>query len=208
MKLQDIVWIRFSELIILQYYVEYNSFRVAQVALTGGYNKYTEFMIPAGIFGVQPAIHFPDINNKKMKEKNGIHADLWIGDKPYYIYTDTTDYEITGQYYLYELIPGKSLLNTAIADAVDLTKDPIIKRATPIYDEVQKGDGFINQTIRGKDLKGQVIILFSKVNNTEELIYHDELTPMIMENRFAVVHAVISINNHWLQVEANKLKFK
>lgn len=205
MKIGNEVRIRYKECQILQYYPEYNAFRAAQILMTGGYNKYTEFLFPAGIFNIQAEYTFPDLSKRKLVENNGLFADEWKDEKGYYIYM-TDQYEQTGLYYLYELHEGACLKHSPIREAVNFSKEPIIKYVNRAYKEDQKGYNLVNEIFQGEQIKGTILDLYSKSKGMKPL-HHIELTSEILANRFAETYALLVVNDHWMTIKVNALKF-
>ena len=209
MKIGDTAYIRYKEIYIIQYYPEYNAFRAAQTNPTGGYNKLTEFIIPAGIFNVQPNIRYEDFQKKQMEKhpNKDIWADKWLNGKPYHIHYNVDDYEETGLYYLYPLIEDKCLKKHSINEAVDFNSIPLKKQAEKFYLKEQEGYAFQGETFSGTVIKGQVLWLFSKPRNMPPIM-HEELDADILKNRFAQVWAVLDVSNHLTMFKVESLKFE
>lgn len=208
MKINDKAYVRYRQIVILQYFPEYNTFKAAQVDTTGGYVRNNVFYFPGGVLGVEPNIHYPSIETRNMicDSESGIWADEWIGQIPYHIQV-SDDYDSSGWYYLYPLKPGKNLKTNSINEAVDFTAQPILRKADPEYLTEQDGYALQGETIAGSFLKGRIIIIYGKAPRMSPK-YFTEVTPEILQNQFMTLYCVMETDEgFWVHFKCSTVHF-
>ena len=205
MKIGMEAFIRYHQVVFLEYFLEYNTFKCGQANASGGAFLNTYFYIPAGVIGVEPIYTFEEMDQLKYNSNVNMWADLWIDDIGYSVLKSET-FDRTGEYLCFPI--KKCLKRYSMAEAADFDAQPRIIYAEKIYDQNQPGDDMLGEVISGSNISGKVIMLYGKASGMSPKLY-EELTPEILTNRFSKFFVVLEVEEcYWLNLPIGAIGIK